>query len=91
MQRRVYINGRALGWTERIVAGVLAVLLLILGLAFGTVILGLVVIVGLAFAARIWWVRRQLLRQHSKHQSDVSVIEGEYRVLRRDEEGSSWR
>ena len=81
MQRRIYINGNSLGWPERILAGMLGVLFLLLGLAFGAVILSLVAVAGVALAARVWWLRRQMLRQQPKHQTDVRVIEGEYRVI----------
>jgi hypothetical protein len=94
MQRRIYINGNSLGWPERIMVGVLGVLFLLLGLAFGAVILSLAAVAGLGLAARVWWLRRQLLRQQPKQphtQSDVRVIEGEYRVLERKHNQHSWR
>jgi hypothetical protein len=84
MQRRIYIDGNSLGWPERILAAVLGVLFLLLGLAFGAMILSLAAIAGLALAARVWWQRRQLLRQQSKTPVDTRVIEGDYRVLGRD-------
>ena len=93
MQRRIYINSNSLGWPERILVGVLGVLFLLVGLAFGAVILSLAAIAGLALAARVWWVRRQLLRQQVQKphtQSDVRVIEGEYRVLERDQSDRTW-
>jgi hypothetical protein len=93
MQRRIYINRNTFGWPERILAAVLGVLFLLLGLAFGAVIMGLAAIAGLALAARVWWLRRQLLRQQPKTpegQTDVRVIEGEYRVLDRDHNQHPW-
>ena len=93
MQRRIYINGNSLGWPERILGAVLGVLFLLLGLAFGAVILSLVAIAGLGLAARVWWLRRQMLRRSPKTQTqtDVRVIEGEYRVLDRGHDRESWR
>ena len=79
-QRRIVIKSIPLGWPERILAGVFAGLLLLLGLAFGAVLLGLSLIAGLALAARIWWLRRRLQRSGAE-QVRTSVIEGEYRVL----------
>ena len=81
MPRRVVINGIPLGWPERILAGVVAVLVIVLGLAFGLVILGLVVAAGLVLAVRIWWLRRRL-RRAGGH-GGATVVEGEYRVLER--------
>ena len=84
MQKPIYPNGIYFGWPERILAGVLGVLFLLFGLFFSAVILGLVAIGGLVLAARVWWLRRQLLRQQPKQQAHMQVIEGEYQVLRRD-------
>ena len=84
MQNRILIGDIPLGWPERILAGVVAVLLLLLGLAFGAVILGLGVVAGLGLAARIWWLRRRLRRQGARPSSSSVVVEGEYRVLERD-------
>jgi len=83
MQNRILIGGMPLGWPERILAGVLAVLLVLLGLAFGVVILGLGVVAGLGLAARIWWLRRQLRRQGAGSSASSVVVEGEYQVLER--------
>ncbi len=83
MQNRILISGIRLGWPERILAGVLAVLLVLLGLAFGALILGLGVVAGLALATRIWWLRRRLRRQGAGPSSGSAVVEGEYQVLER--------
>jgi hypothetical protein len=82
MQRRIEINRIPLGWSERILAGVMALLLLLLGLAFGAVILSLAVLVGLGVTARLWWLRRRM-RQQLKPQ-DGDLLEAEYRVVERD-------
>jgi hypothetical protein len=81
MQRRIYINTRSLGWPERILAGAIGILLLLLGFVFGAVILSLAAIAGLAFAARVWWLRRRLLRQQPQNPADKGVIDAEYRVI----------
>ena len=83
MRRRIYINTRSLGWPERIIAGALGILLLVLGFIFGAVILSLAAIAGLAFAARIWWLRRRLLRERPQNSTHKGVIDGEYRVVHR--------
>ena len=88
MYRRFFINGIPLGWPERLLAGVAGVLLLLLGLVFGAMLLSLAAIVGLVLAARIWWLRRKLLRQTP--QTDQGVIEGEYRVLERHHGEQRW-
>ena len=80
MQSRIQFTRIPISWPERILAGVIAILLLFLGLAFGAVILSLAVLTGLGFAARLWWLRRRLLRTAPR--SDETVIEGEYRVIR---------
>ena len=100
MQRRIYINGTSFGWSERVMAGFLGVLFLILGFTFGAVILSLGAIAGLVLAARLWWLRRQLQRHQpgaraqaqaeSQTQTRNRVIEGEYRVLNRHQRETSW-
>ena len=84
MQKRIYINGASFGWPERILAVVFGMLFLVLGLAFGAVILSLAAVAGLALMVRVWWLRRKLLRQQPKSPTDVRVIEGEYRVIEQD-------
>ncbi|MFZ0254200.1 MAG: hypothetical protein WAN46_00805 [Gammaproteobacteria bacterium] len=66
------------GWPERVVGGLLAVLMLLIALAFGVLILGVVAVGGLMLAVRVWWWRRRL--RQSDSQKPV-VIQGEYRVL----------
>ncbi|MGD8310607.1 MAG: hypothetical protein PVG98_14315, partial [Chromatiales bacterium] len=63
MQRRIFIDTIPLGWPERILAGIFAVLVVLLGLAFGAVILGLGAALGLGLAARVWWLSRQVRRK----------------------------
>jgi hypothetical protein len=82
MQRRIIVGNTPFGWPERILAGVFAVLLVMLGLAFGALILGLGLAAGLGLMARIWWLRRRL-RREGKLRHPAAVIEGEYRVLER--------
>jgi hypothetical protein len=81
MQRRVVFSSTSLGWPERILGGIFLALVLLLGFTFGLVLLGLGVAAGLILAARLWWLRRRLLRD-AKHQ-EVDIIEGEYRILTR--------
>ena len=59
MQRRILIGQSPLAWPQRILAIIVAVFLLLLGLALGTVVLGLALAAGLGLAARIWWLRRR--------------------------------
>lgn len=82
MQQRVIIRNIPFGWPERILAGVFAVLLVMLGLAFGALVLGLGLAAGLGMAVRLWWLRRRL-RREGKLPQPAAVIEGEYRVLKR--------
>jgi hypothetical protein len=81
MQRRIEFNRLPLGWPERFLAGTMAVLLLLLGLAFGAVVLSLAALAGLGISARLWWLRRRLRRQTPPRNADV--IEAEYRVVER--------
>ena len=78
MQRRIIITNVPFGWPERILAGVFVVLLVLLGLAFGALVLGLGLVAGLGLAARVWWLRRAGKLRHP-----VAVVEGEYQVLER--------
>lgn len=68
------------GWPERALGGLLAVLILFIALAFGVLILGVIAAGVLVLAVRVWWWRRRL--RQSESQNSV-VIEGEYRVLER--------
>lgn len=67
-----------LGWPERLVGGLLAALILVIALAFGVLILGVVAAGALVLAVRVWWWRRRL-RQSDSHKP--VVIQGEYRVI----------
>ena len=85
MRRPVY-NGISSSPHARVLTIVLGSLLLLSGFVFSTVILSLGAIAGLVLAARLWWLRRQLQRQHPQPQTQAGtrVIEGEFRVLHRD-------
>lgn len=82
MQRRLIVGNIPLGWPERILAGVFAVLLVMLGLAFGALILGLSLAAGLGLAARLWWLHRRL-RREGRLRQPPALIEGDYQVLER--------
>jgi len=82
MQRRIVIDRIPFGWPERILAGVLTVLLVLLGLAFGVLVLGLSLAAGLGLATRIWWLRRRLRREGRLRHPPV-VVDGDYHVLER--------
>jgi hypothetical protein len=83
MQNRIFTSSSIpIGWPERILGGIFAVLLIALGLAFGMVILGLGVVAGLGLAARIWWLKRRLARTGAQSEGSV-IVDGEYRVLER--------
>lgn len=66
------------GWPERIVGAVLGVLILLIALAFGVLIVGVLAVGALVLAVRVWWWRRRL-QQSNRYER--AVIEGEYRVL----------
>jgi hypothetical protein len=85
LHEKGYATRIPLGWPERILAAVLAVLLLLLGLAFGILLLGLAGAAALALAGRIWWLRRRLQRAAARRdgEGDGTVIEAEYRVEQR--------
>lgn len=81
------LRSRELSWPERILAGILTVLVVVAGFFFGIVILGLAAAAAAGLAVRFWWLRRKLRGQAAASGSDI--IEGEYRVVRhvrRDEE-----
>ena len=82
MQRRIVIDRIPFGWPERILAGVFTVLLVLLGLAFGALVLGLSLAAGLGLATRIWWLRRRLRREGRLRPPPV-VVDGDYQVLER--------
>jgi len=58
------------------------VLLVLLGLAFGALVLGLGLAAALGLAARIGWLRRRVYRK-GKPRHPAAMIEGEYEVLER--------
>lgn len=66
------------GWPERALGGLLALFILVIALAFGVLILGVVVAGALVLAVRVWWWRRRLRQSRREH---PMTIEGEYRVL----------
>lgn len=67
-----------IGWPERIMGALLGVLVLLVALAFGVLIFGILAVAALVLAARVWWWRRRLRGLDRTH---PVVIEGEYRVL----------
>lgn len=77
MRPGIFIGTIPFGWPERILGVILALLLVVSGLAIGALMLGLGLIAGLVLSARVWWLRRRLRRQ------SPSLIEGEYQVLER--------
>jgi hypothetical protein len=81
MQRRIEIGVIPLGWPGRILAVLVALILVALGLVFGLVILGLGAVAAVAVGARVWWLRRRLRREGVR--SGVTVVDGEYRVVER--------
>jgi len=79
MPKRSVMRGVAPGWPQRVLLGFLAVIWVVLGLAFGAVFLGLGAAAALGLAARIWWLKRRSRRE--RRNRHATVIEGEYRVL----------
>ena len=71
-----------------VIVGVLAIAAsLVLGF-FAFVVLGSIVLVlGAIISMRVWWLNRKLGKQlrNSEAKSQGGVIEGEYRVVKRDE------
>jgi Flp pilus assembly protein TadB len=65
-------------WSERALGALLAVLIMLISLAFGALLLGVLAAGVLLLAVRVWWWRRRL--RHAASQNAM-VIEGEYRVL----------
>ena len=84
MRRQIVVGGAALGWPGRILFGALAVALILLGVVFGAVMVGLGVAAVMGMAVRLWWLRWRARR--SGGLPDVTVIDGEYRVLERRRE-----
>jgi len=75
---RVYtFAGRS--FLERVLLGVAAVGVLILGFFFLTVALAAGAILAAVILVRAWWIMRKL---RSAHRDDI--IEGEYRIVNRD-------
>lgn len=66
------------GWPERVVGVLITALILIIAVAFGLLILGVVAAGALVLAARIWWWRRRLRQSNA---GKPVIIDGEYRVL----------
>jgi hypothetical protein len=75
--RRVSQARARLGWTERLLGGLLVVLTLLLMLVVGLMILGVLAAGGLVLAGWLWWWRRRLLQSNLRN---PLVIEGECRV-----------
>jgi hypothetical protein len=85
MQRQILIGAGPLGWPSRILAGVVGVAVLIVGFAFGLVVLGLATAVALGVGARLWWLGRRLRRGTVTAAAPSprfgTYIEGDYQVL----------
>ncbi len=81
---------KSLTWPQRILAGAVAVGVVMLGLALGALILGLAAAVGLVFAGRIWWLRRRLRAAARNGETDGSVIETEYHVIEHRSGSRDW-
>lgn len=85
MNKRIELDISMMGWPQRILFGVLAVAIILLGMIFGVVILGLGLVAFTIIAVRLWWMRRQL--RHGNVQRDTtnvdgSTIDGSYEVVR---------
>ncbi len=65
-------------WPERALGGLLVVLILLMALAIGVMILGMLVAGALVLASLLWWWRRRLRQSDMKNPQE---IEGECRVL----------
>ncbi len=76
--RRVNIKWPPLNWFQRLLLGLAVALLLVLGLLFGIVLLGVGAIAVVLLSLRFWWLRRQLRRTK---QSAGGFIEAEYQVV----------
>lgn len=71
----------------RLLAGLVAVLTLVGAFMIGIVALavgaGLMLVLGVATAARIWWLRRRLARQGGAGAPPGDALEGEFTVVSR--------
>ena len=68
-----------LGWPERILAVVVAILVLFVGLTLGIVILGILAAAAAVVGVRLWWLRRRLRREGL--QGEAGIIETHYEVV----------
>ena len=67
------------GWLQRF-SGILTVTALImLGIVYGAIMLGLIIMASIGFMAKWFWSRR--LHRQTGSDWKATVIEGEYRVL----------
>ena len=96
MPRLIFAHSSPIGWPTRILAALTAGLILVMGLFFGMLMLGIAGIAALGFGIRIWWLRRQSGGEWPHRRSSAPgaqdqgtrgrpghLIEGEYRNLGR--------
>jgi hypothetical protein len=90
MQTRTLTEGPVPTWRDHILLIAVVFTWTVLGLIFGTLILGLGAMAAVGLAARLWWVRRRL--RHTASVRGARVLDGRYVVLdeRRPDPGG-WR
>ncbi|MDH4134726.1 MAG: hypothetical protein OEV31_08035 [Gammaproteobacteria bacterium] len=96
MNHRVQFTNHPPGRPSGLLGFLLIAPLLVIGALLGFVVLavafGLLLLAGLVFFARLWWLRRKILRAAQAQQratntapaseSETTVLEGEYRIIR---------
>lgn len=73
-------KGISTGWIGKISGFASVAAMVLLSLAYGTLMLGLITMALVGFAVKYWWLRRRL-RSGGANRWRETVIEGEYRVL----------
>lgn len=98
MENRVLFTNHSPGRPSGLIGFLLLVPFLVLGALLGAVVIaiafGVLLLAGLVFFARFWWLKRKILRAartaghsaegatESKSESETTILEGEYRVIR---------
>lgn len=98
MENRTLFTSHSPGRPSGLIGLLLLVPFLVLGALLGAVVLaiafGLLLLAGLVFFTRLWWLKRKILRAgraagyetegavKNKPESGTTVLEGEYRIIR---------
>lgn len=82
---------RELSWPQRLLYALLGLVLLVLAFFFITVALVAGAFLALAVIARWWWLTRRLRREQRRRDERQGVLEGEYRIVDRENAGDDHR